>query len=260
MSLPYGNLTVTAPLEQYIISIFILVAVVLLVRYLIAWFVTTLTRRGIISLGTKSIIVRILDIIVVITIILVIVQLLTGSLAPYVIVTAVGILLLVLFYYEIKEFTAFISLQLQKYAKEVWIEAYFPNISKPFRGRIVEIEPFSSVLEDLYGKRVYVSNSMLVSSIIREYRPVVVLKITVRGVGGVELEDVLTPIKEAVEDSPFRLDLTKAPINSLGKDKLSLTLRLIPLSTPIRSTDLYKLMKKITSSLSSYDPHLEIIE
>lgn len=249
-----------AAIESWMIYVFIFIAVVLLIRYLVAWFVSTLTHRGIISLSTKSMMIRILDIVVIIAIILGIVESLTASLTPYIVVLALGIMLFVLFYYEIREFTAFITIQLQKYARGAWIEAYLPGVMTPFRGKIIEIEPFSSVLEDLYGNRVYIANSVLVNSLIKEYRPVITMRISVDAPETLDLEDLITPIKEAIEGSPFRLDETRTPINSLGGERLTFSLRLIPLSTPVRSNDLYRIMRKINNSLSRFHPVIEIIE
>lgn len=246
--------------EEWIIYIFIFVAVVLLIRYLISWFVSTLRQRGIISASTKSMLIRILDLIVIIVVILGVVESLTASLTPYIVVIALGIMLFVLFYYEIREFTAFITIQLQKYARGTWIEVYLPGQIRPIRGRIIDIEPFNSVLEDLYGSRVYLANSVLVNALIREYTPCVTMRISIDQPQSITLDDVLSVIKDAVRGTPFRMDETRTPINSVGGNRLTFTLRLIPLSTPVRSTDLYKLMRRISNVLSNYNPYIEIIE
>ncbi len=246
--------------EEWIIYIFIFIAVVLLVRYLVSWFVSTLRQRGMISASTKSMLIRILDLIVIIAVILGVVESFTASLTPYIIVIAIGIMLFILFYYEIREFTAFITIQLQKYARGTWIEVHLPGQMRPLRGRIIEIEPFNSILEDLYGNRVYLANSVLVNALIREYTPCVTMRISIDQPENLTLDEILHLIKEAVRGAPFRMDETRTPINSIGGNRLTFTLRLIPLSTPVRSTDLYRLMRKIGSVLSKHNPYIEIVE
>ncbi len=249
-----------AGFEEKIIYVFIFIAVVLLIRYLISWFVSTLRQRGLISASTKSMLIRILDLLVIIVVILGVVESVTASLTPYIVVIALGIMLFVLFYYEIREFTAFITIQLQRYARGTWIEVHLPGQIKPLRGRIVEIEPFNSVLEDLYGNRVYMANSVLVKALIREYTPCVSMRISIDQPENITLDDMLQLIKEAVRGTPFRMDESRVPINSIGGNRLTFTLRLIPLSTPVRSSDLYKMMRKISNMLSRYNPYIEIIE
>ncbi len=249
-----------AELEDWMIGVFIFVTVVVLIRYLVAWFVSTLMNRGIISLSTKSVIIRILDLTVIITIILGIVESITASLTPYIIVLVLGIMLFILFYYEIREFTAFITVQLQKYARGTWIEAYLPNVSTPVRGRIVEIDPFSSIIEDLHGNQLYIANSILVNSLIKEYRPIVTLRVSVDMAPEASLEPLIEKVKEVVEETPFRLDETRIPLNSLSKDRLTFTLHLIPLSTPVRSNDLFKTLKKINNAIREYNPSINIVE
>ncbi len=247
-------------LENWMINVFIFVTVVVLIRYLVAWFVSTLMNKGIISLSTKSVIVRVLDITVIILIILGVVESFTASLTPYIVVLVIGIMLFVLFYYEIREFTAFITMQLQKYARGTWIEAYLPGISTSVRGRIVEIDPFSSIIEDLHGNQLYIANSILVNSLIKEYRPLVTMKVSLDLPSDVTLDSVLERVKNVIEETPFRLDESRIPLNSLSKGRLTFTLRLIPLSTPVRTTDLFKAMKRISNVLSEYNPSINIVE
>jgi len=249
-----------AEVEQWMIGIFIFITVVILIRYLVAWFVSTLMNKGIISLSTKSVIVRVLDLTVIITIILGVVESLTASLTPYIIVLTLAIMLFILFYYEIREFTAFITMQLQKYARGAWIEAYLPGITLPVRGRIVEIDPFSSIIEDLHGNQIYVANSILVNSLIKEYRPLVTMRISLDIPAATTIDDLLDKVKSIISETPFRLDESRIPLNSLEQNRLTLSLRLVPLSTPIRSNDLFKIMKRISNVLADYNPSVNIAE
>lgn len=242
-----------------LINIAIFIIIVVLVRYLVAWFVTTLVRRGLISTGTRMILTRIIDILVVIIIAVVVVHTITASLTPYIIVTVIGLLVIVMFYYEIKEFTAFITIQLQRYAKGIWIEVYLPNYSSPIRGRLTEIQPFNSVIEDVYGNKIYIANSVLVNSLIKEFNPSIFLELTVTSHEYLNITEILQTIKEVVSGSPFRLDESYMPIKSMSTASVSLVLRLIPLSTPVRASDLYRLMRQISTSLSQYNPIVEVL-
>jgi hypothetical protein len=73
------------------------------------------------------------------------------------------------------------------------------------------------------------------------------------------INEILTIIKKVVEGSPFRMDETYTPIKSLGQGSVSLVLKLIPLSTPVRASDLFKVMRQISSALAMYTPIIEVI-
>ncbi len=242
-----------------LINIALFIGVAILIRYLIAWFLSTLMRRGLISAGTKMMMTRILDILVLVIIVMVSVHFITASLAPYIIIIMVGLLVLILFYYEIKEFTAFIALQLQRYARGTWIEVYLPNFNNPLRGRLVDIQPFNSILEDVYGNKIYVTNSVLLNSMIKEYIPSVHIKLTIKIRDYLNINEIIETIKEMVSGSPFRFDESFTPIKEMSQDTISLIIRLVPLSTPVRASDLYKIMRQISTELSTYQPSIEIL-
>ncbi len=268
-TLPNGELTgpfsnvLSQITPQTIISIALFIAIAILIRYVLVWFITTLMRRGLISVGTKMIMSRIIDIIVIVTVSLILIHIVTASLAPYVIMTVLGLLVLVMFYYEIREFTAFITIQMQRYARGTWIEVYLPGHATPVTGRLVDVQPFNSILEDVYGNKIYMANSVLVNSLIKEYNPSVILQLTVNTSTPtgeqLRLSAVFDAIRESVENSPFRFDETYTPIKSMSMGKVSILIRLVPLTTPVRASDLYKIMNQITMNLKEFDPMIEVL-
>lgn len=265
------NIEVAGPLSgilsqitpQTIISIALFIVIAILIRYVLAWFITTLMRRGLISVGTKMIMSRIIDIIVIVTVSLILIHIVTASLAPYVIMTVLGLLVLIMFYYEIREFTAFITIQMQRYARGTWIEVYLPGHTTPVTGRLVDVQPFNSILEDVYGNKIYMANSVLVNSLIKEYNPSVILQLTVNTSTPtgeqLRLSAMFDTVRESVENSPFRFDETYTLIKSMSMGKVSILIRLVPLTTPVRASDLYKIMNQVTMNLKEFDPKIEVL-
>ena len=252
-------------IPSLIIQLTLFIGIIVIIRYLIAWFVGTLASRGAISSSARAVIIKILDILVIISVATVTVHLITASLTPYIVTAIIGILVLVLFYHEIKEFTAFITVHLQHYARGSWVEIKIPNMNTSIKGKLVDIQPFNSIIEDIHGNRVYIANSLLVNSLIKEYRPNVLLKIQLSLNSGASnagnLSDLISnKLREIVSNSPFRLDEDYLHVLSLNREVLVFTVRLIPFSTPVRTSDLLKVMTYIRDTLSEYSPNIEVSE
>jgi len=248
---------------RIIINISLFVIAVVLTRFLIVWFVNTLASNRVISFSARTIIIKVLDILIIASIIVVSIHLITASLTPYVIAVIIGVLTFLLFYYEIKEFTAFITVHLQKFTKGSWIEIVIPKTGEVLKGRIVDVQLFNSVLEDLHGNKTYIANSLLVNSIIREYRPRIFLRLKLNGLGGNDAlmninMKVIDKIKGISSELPFRFEESKVFIESVSNSSTTLSVELTPLAIPIRATDVTKLTRYVMNALKELNPEIEI--
>ncbi len=248
---------------RIIINISLFVVAIIFTRFLIVWFVNTLASNRVISFSARTVIIKVLDILVISAVVVVSIHLITASLTPYIVAIIIGVLTFLLFYYEIKEFTAFITVHLQRFTKGSWIEIIIPKTGETLKGRIVDVQLFNSVLEDLHGNKTYIANSLLVNSIIREYRPRIFVRLKLNGLKGNEgllniNTKVIDKIKAISSELPFRFEEGKTFVESVSNSSIVLTLELTPLAIPVRATDVTKLTRHIMNTLKELNPEVEI--
>ncbi len=241
-----------------IIMILAIIFTAIIIRYLLIKFLRTLEGRNIITISTRALITRILDIIILIFTIIVTVQIITAELTQYIIVLAVGIFMFILFYYEIREFTAFVAIQLERRVLKTWIEIHPPNLNSSIKGRIIEIQPFLSIIEDIYGNKIRITNSILLHSLIREYTPNIQLKITI--MKGLNIDDIFKLIKNITTDSRFRIDEQSITLKAVNKDSITFIVKMVPQQVPLRKIDIYRLVKEILQSFPENSLTIELIE
>ncbi len=240
-----------------IITLLVVLARIVLVRFLGA-----LMSRGRISAATKATLTRLIDIITIFTVIIafleffVSVQLLIITIAVFILIS------FLLFYYELREFVAYINLQLLRHLHGRNYEIKLPHHESPIYGRIVAIEPLTSIIEDIYGRRIYVSNTMLVNSVMKEYIPSIQLRVKL----SYSNDDPMNVIKnitssfKMLELGIFRIDEKKLIIEKISGDEIVARINAYPTSLPIRLTDLVKLANSINKSLSKYNPVIEFVD
>jgi hypothetical protein len=245
---------------ETIILVIIVILIAIIIRYLLIKFLRTLEGRNIITIGTRALITRILDIIILIFTVIVTVQIITAELTQYIIVLAVGIFMFILFYYEIREFTAFVAIQLERRALKTWVEIYPPNLSNSIKGRIIEIQPFSSTIEDIYGNKMHIANSILLHSLIREYTPNVQLKITITYKENPNIDEFFKIIKDALSRSYFRIDEQSFTLKTFNKDSITFIIKMIPQQVPLRKMDIYKIIREILKAFPENSITIELID
>ncbi len=239
------------------------IVIALLIRFFLNWLLSGMAGRGVISLSTKNLLSRVIDIATLVVIVLGFVSTITASLIPYMVVLIIGILTFVIFYHEIREFSAFINIQLLKLKKNLWVEVYLPGIDKPLVGRIVDITPFNAVLEDLLGNKVYIANSVLVNSVFRERQPHVVVRIGIFNTSNpnehLDIKKITDEVRKAVADVLFRVESDGVMIKSIKEGSVELILNIAPVKPPVNAGDLYKLVEAIYNALRSYSPEVEVL-
>jgi len=232
------------------------------VRFTLTRFIGTLVRRGLISLGTRVTLLRVIDLTLLSLFIIVSVHILTASLTPYAIIAILGLLVLTLFFYEVREFTAYITLQMFKHIRGRSVEVYLPGFTSPIKGRVIDLTPFTSVIEDMHGNKIYVANSLLINSIIREHNPSINIRLILSFNEGEDIVELFNKIKSTLKEielGPFRFSEDYISIRSLNKDSLVVDIRLTALALPIRNPDLLRILNQLSKALTPYNPVLEVI-
>ncbi len=240
----------------------ILLAVIIVLRYFVSRLLSTFYRRGYIGVGTKITITRIMDSIFILIFSLFIIQSYVPSIVTYVVIVIFALLVAILFYYEIREFTAYITLQLVKYIRGRYLEISLPGHHRPIYGRIIAMDPFSSTIEDVYGNRTYVANSLLLHSAIRETSPFIPIRIRIQRTPAIELKEVidkLTNVMRGEGIAVFRMQEHQIEIEKIDQSEISMFIKVIPASLPVRTNDLLKLIKYIENEFREYNPIIELI-
>ncbi len=265
-----SNLLIELPFEfpltiNELLSIAILVVVSTALRFVFSWLVSGIARRGVISAGTKGLVIRILDIAIAVTILIGVVGILTASLVPYVVVFVVGILALLLFYNEVREFSAYINIQLMRLRRNPWVEVYLPGIDRPLTCRILEISPFNTILEDVFGNKIYVPNTVLSNSVYKARQPNVVLRIVLNvfdgmiNVGSFNYSDITAKISEVARDVLFRVESEGALLKVMNSRRTEVIINLVPAKLPIRTADISRLVTRLSDELKDYKPEIEVL-
>ncbi|PUA32296.1 MAG: hypothetical protein B7O98_06440 [Zestosphaera tikiterensis] len=253
------GLTITLMEILYLI---VTVVIALSIRFFLNWLLSGIASRGVISLGTKSFVSRVIDIATLVVIVLGFVSIITASLTPYMVVLIIGVLTFVIFYHEIREFSAFINIQLLKLKKNLWVEIYLPGIDRPLIGRILDITPFNAVLEDILGNKVHIANSVLVNSVFRERQPHVVLRVKITSSSNpnerLDLKKITDEVKKAAADVLFRVESDGVMIKSIREDSVELILNIVPVKPPVKVGDIYKLVEAVYKALNGYNPEVEV--
>lgn len=233
-----------------------------LIYLVITRFLTALMNRGRISASTKATLSRLIGIISVFTIIVVFLQVIVSIELLVITIAILAFVSILIFFYELREFIAYINLQLLRHLHGRNYEIKLPYHEKPIYGRIVNIEPLSSTIEDIYGRRIYVANSLLVNSVMKEYIPSIQLRIRLSHAEGdpfTVVKDITDSIK-AIDLGIFRLDEKKIIIEKIGGGEVVTRINAYPTSLPIRLTDLVKLADSLNKSLTKYNPIIEFID
>ncbi len=253
-------ITIEKLLTEY--SWFIIVILLIVVaRILLTRIVTILFERGIFSIGTKAMLTRIIDTIMIIVVIIAILQVFQAPMVGYLVMVIFAAMILILFFYEIREFTAYVSLQLLRHIKGRSLEIHLPGHGQPVYGKIVSMDPMSSIIEDIYGNKYFVANSILVNAIVKEKHPSIHIRLTLTRKGGLTLKELIENIVGIFGSSDlptFRLHESQIEIVKIEGDRVTLDMFVTPITIPVRVSDLVKLVEILSYRLRDYEPSIEL--
>lgn len=251
-------------IEEYIRELqplFIALMLILFIRFIINYIISSLVERGKITYVSKSIFMRTIDLILLFTSVSIVLHTFFAPYQIFIALTVLIVVLAVLFFYELREFIAYIDIQLMRRISGRVYEIHLPNHNKPIYGKIININPLETVIEDLYGRRIYVSNSLLMNSILREHVYSITLRIVLRDLGDKPVESLNKIIKniKSVESKVFRIDERKIIVDEISSDQCVLKIIANPIVTPIRTSDLIELIERLNNILLNHKPVIEIV-
>jgi len=254
----------TWPVEQVIrtsLPVIAAILVIAVIRFFLSKVLSSLVQRGSITLGTKSAIMRFVDLAAIVAVIITVIHAVTvayEALIAVVLLIAVGAML---FFYELKEFAAFVNLQLLRPLRGRTFEILLPHHEKPVYGRIVAVDLLNSLIEDTSGRKIYVANSLLSNAVFREHYPYIALRITLKSHGkGVE-QVVNEAIKclTNVSTGMFRIEEREIEIEKISVDEIVLRAPIHPTAAHIRSSNIARLVEELVKELKDHDPVIEVL-
>ncbi len=235
-------------------AILILLALLVL-RLLVNRLVGAMHARRVLSLSAKYILSKAIDY----TIILVYLSCLLYMYLPAMpIVYVIGLVLatfIIIFFYDVREFLAYFYIMASKYPRGRPIVISIPKYGYRVFGRINEVHMHGAEVEDLYGNKIYIPNTLLAGSVTIETPALVSLRVktlfTDRSRISEEISSLVDRIsKEVPQKIPFSLDKEGSCVEKIDVDKgeALLILRFKPLSLPIKRGSTYELTKYMISN------------
>jgi len=256
------NLEVNNVLLRQLEAIALLAATVVVIRYILGRFLSSLVQRSSISLSTKTLLTRLIDLTLFSAFLIISINIVTASLTPYAVVVILGFTVLTFFFYDVKQFAAYITLQMFKHVKGRNAEIYVRTASEPIKGRIVEISPLTSVIEDFFGNKIYIPNTVLMESIIKELNPSINIRLVLSIGRDEDVNEIFNNVRKVFKEidlGPFRFNDSHMIIKSLNSKFLVVDIRLSSIALPIRNADILKVLSQLSKALSKYEPVLEVI-
>lgn len=242
--------------------ILLLGLITVVIRYLLGKFISSLVQRGSISASTKVTLVRMIDLGLLSAFLIISVNVVTASLTPYAVVAILGLLVMTFFFYEVKQFAAYITLQMFKHVKGRNAEIFLQGYSEPIKGRVVDLTPLTSVIEDIFGNKIYIPNTLLIESAIKEHNPSINVRAVLNLTGDEDIIELFNKVKTAfkqIDLGPFRFNESHITIKSLDSESLVIDVRLTAIALPIRNPDVLRILNQLSKELHQYKPVLQIV-
>jgi len=254
----------TWPVEHVIrtsLPVIAAILVVVIIRFFVSKVLSSLVQRGSITLGTKSAIMRFVDLAAIVAVVITIIHAVTVAYEAIIAIVLLIVVGVMLFFYELKEFAAFVNLQLLRPLRGKTFEILLPHHEKPIHGRIVAVDLLNSLIEDTSGRKIYVANSLLSNAVFKEYYPYIALRITLKSRGkGVEqaINEVIKCLAR-VSTGLFRIEEREIEIEKIGVDEVVLRVPVHPTAAHIRSSDIARLVEELVKELKDHNPVIEVL-
>lgn len=232
-----------------------LIIVVVILRIIIMRALRALVDKGVLSARGLEIIIRLVDLIA--FLVTVSVTILLFSPQFWVVLALLGILAFILYivlFDVIKPYIAGLAIQINPVFKSRSLDIIIPEHEGAIRGRLVKIDAQYLVVQDVFGNEYYIRNDAALSSIIKITPIYVQLIVEVNyKCSDKSIVDKVNAIIRELEATKIPLFKEEVEVNLLEMSStgVKLALKLFPLSTPIRQTELLKAIGTIIETIKS---------
>ncbi|MEM1661700.1 MAG: hypothetical protein QXP72_03445 [Desulfurococcaceae archaeon] len=250
-------------ISEYLIPIVVTIIAALTLRFIIDnLMLEGLVKKKKISLSSRNLIGRIIDIALSIIITIIILHIVVPHLYIYVYVSIALIIVITLFYHILREFLAYLQLIMRKIPINEYVSVRIPGYLEPITGKLATIDPISSVIQNPRYGTIQILNSVLARSIIRVDRPKIFLIISLRKTEEINtMYDEIQLVVKKLKTTVFRVD-EEVFIEEATKDRVKFRITLKPVMINYRQKDLAEVLDEILNQelIRTRDPIVEIHE
>ena len=240
------------------------VLIVVLLRIIVRRVLRALIERGVISPRGLEIIVRLVDLITFLIAIFTIALLFSPQF--WVVLVLLGVLALVVYimlFDVIKPYIAGLAIQMNPVFRSRSLDIILPERNSPISGKLAKINSQYLVIQDVFGNEYYIRNDTVLSSIIR-ITPVYV-RLVVEITYNCPAEDLAKKISTIIQTLetlkvPLFKEEVKVNMLEISNKKVVMGLKLYPVSTPVRQTELLNAIRVIVETVKAFSEESCVLE
>jgi hypothetical protein len=241
-----------------------IIVVVIVLRIIITRALRALVEKGVLSTRGLEIIARLIDLIAFFITASIVILLFSPQF--WIVLALLGVLAFILYivlFDVIRPYIAGLAIQINPVFKSRSLDIILPEHNSAISGRLVKIDAQYLVIQDVFGNEYYIRNDAALNSIIKITPIYVQLIVEVNYKCSTRsLVDNVNSIIRALETAriPLFKEEVKVSLLEMSSTGVKLGLRLYPVSTPIRQTDLLKAVSAIIETIKSLSEENCIME
>lgn len=237
----------------------IIIATLLIFRVLLKKFLDSLSSRGSISSIAKESVLRILDIsIIVISFLTLIGQFIEVHLA-IIALGALSVLLVLMLVDRIRGFIAYLALQMDRKMLGRHYMILVNGLGKPIYGKVTNISTSHCVVEDIFGERYIIPNTLMYNAILKPHAVSLVFDVRVRLTGKEDLSRLISLFRD-LKSEVFRIDDKRSIIRYVGPRGFIVRIIVHPISSTIRQSDINDFIAEILEKFREYEIEVKFVE
>lgn len=241
-----------------------IIVVVIVLRIIITRALRALVEKGVLSTRGLEIIARLIDLIAFFITASIVILLFSPQF--WIVLALLGVLAFIVYivlFDVIRPYIAGLAIQINPVFKSRSLDIILPEHNSAISGRLVKIDAQYLVIQDVFGNEYYIRNDAALNSIIKITPIYVQLIVEVNYKCSTRsLVDNVNSIIRALETAriPLFKEEVKVSLLEMSSTGVKLGLRLYPVSTPIRQTDLLKAVSAIIETIKSLSEENCIME
>ncbi|MCC6011023.1 MAG: hypothetical protein LM556_01320 [Desulfurococcaceae archaeon] len=241
-----------------------IIVVVIVLRIIITRALRALVEKGVLSTRGLEIIARLIDLIAFFITASIVILLFSPQF--WIVLALLGVLAFIVYivlFDVIRPYIAGLAIQINPVFKSRSLDIILPEHNSAISGRLVKIDAQYLVIQDVFGNEYYIRNDAALNSIIKITPIYIQLIVEVNYKCSTRsLVDNVNSIIRALETAriPLFKEEVKVSLLEMSSTGVKLGLRLYPVSTPIRQTDLLKAVSAIIETIKSLSEENCIME
>lgn len=237
----------------------VIILTLIVVRILLKRVLDTLSIKRVLSIEAKEAIIRVLDIFIVITAFLMFLSQFVEVYSVLIAIGVIGLTIAIILFDRIRGFVIYIRLQADRRILNKPYMIILPGFSKSIYGRVISITSTYCTVEDVFGDRYIVPNTLIYNAILKPYTPYLTFRLKVKLPEGDSVEQILEVVKNIRSDI-FRVDERKCVIDKISKNYIELKIVVHPLSATIRPIDIQNFVVEQLRHFKDYITEIELLD